>query len=76
MARADCPLHMQIVGSKMDRWSSNMESVRKDVECTFGILKKSLLFLKNPIELHALEKIEAASLTCVALHNWLHDYDG
>ena len=53
-----------------------MESARKDVECTFGILKKRFLFLKNPIEIHAPEKIEDAFLTCGALHNWLHEYDG
>ena len=53
-----------------------MESARKDVECTFGILKKRFLFLKNPIELHAPEKTEAAFLTCAGIHNWLHDYDG
>ena len=53
-----------------------MESARKDVECTFGILKKPFLFLKNPIDLHSPERIEDAFHTCGALHNWLHEYDG
>ena len=70
------PYKMQIAGSRMERWSSNLESARKDVECTFGILKKRFLFLKNPIEIQAPEKIEDAFMTCAALHNWLHDYDG
>ena len=60
----------------MDQWSSNIESVRKDVKCTFNILKKRFLFLKNPIELHAPDKIQASFFTCAALHNWLHNYDG
>ena len=70
------PYKMQIAGSRMERWSSNLESAQKDVECTFGILKKQFLFLKNPIEIQAPEKIEDAFMTCAALHNWLHDYDG
>ena len=70
------PYKMQIAGSKMERWSANLESARKDVECTFGILKKRFLFLKNPIEIHSPERIEDAFHTCAALHNWLHEYDG
>ena len=70
------PFKSQIPGSKMEMWSSNMESARKDVECAFGILKRRFLFLKNPIELHSPERIEDAFLTCAVLHNWLHDYDG
>ena len=70
------PFKNQIPGSKMEMWSSNMESARKDVECAFGILKRWFLFLKNPIELHSPERIEDAFFTCAVLHNWLHDYDG
>ena len=39
------PYKMQIAWSKMERWSANIESAQKDVECTFGILKKRFLFL-------------------------------
>ena len=67
---------MYISGSKMERWSSSMESARKDVDCTFGILKKRFLFFLNPIEIHLSEKIEDAFRTCVAIHDWLHYYDG
>ena len=67
---------MQIVGSKMEQWSENMESATKDVECTFDILKKRFLFLKNPIKIHLPEKIKDAFKTCAAIHNWLHKYDG
>ena len=65
----------QIYGSKMERWSANVKSARKDVDCTFRILKKRLLFLKNPIKLHSPERIEDAFHTCGALHNWLHEYN-
>ena len=70
------PFKNQIDGSAESKWSKNLESVRKDVECTFGILKKRFLFLKNPIQHHFPEKIENAFVTCCALHNWLHDWDG
>ena len=30
------------------RWSKRLESVRKDVECAFGILKKRFRILKVP----------------------------
>ena len=34
------PYKNQYEGSQSSRWSVNMESIRKDVECIFGILKK------------------------------------
>ena len=70
------PFKNQIDGSVESKWSKKLESVRKDVECTFGILKKRFLFLKNLIQHHFPEKIENAFVTCCALHNWLHDWDG
>ena len=53
-----------------------MESVRKDVECSFGILNKIFLILKNAINHHFPENIEAIFITCCGLHNWLHDHNG
>ena len=53
-----------------------MDSAWKDVECTFGILKKLFLFIKKTIETHAPEKIKDCFVTCVALHNWLREHDG
>ena len=53
-----------------------MESVRKNVECTLGILKKKFIFSKNPIAHHFPEMIVAAFTTCYGLHNWLHSQDG
>jgi hypothetical protein len=57
-------------------WSKQIESVRKDVECVFGILKKRFMILKHPIRLRRLETIEHVFLACAVLHNLLIDYDG
>ena len=57
-------------------WSHNVESVRKDIECVFGILKKRFLFFKNPIRSHHPEAINDLFVTCCVLHNILLDYDG
>ena len=69
------PFKNQIDGSAESKWSKNLESVRKDVECTFGILKKRFLFLKNAIQHHFPEAIEDAFVRCCCLHNWLHDWE-
>jgi hypothetical protein len=58
------------------RWSEFAESVRKDVECAFGILKKRYQILKNAITWHRKSDIDNAVFTCVILHNMLHEYDG
>ena len=63
-------------GSREDRWSENVESVRKDVECIFGILKKRFLILKHPIRLAKEQQIERLFVTCCVLHNLLLEYDG
>ena len=53
-----------------------MESVRKDVECTFGILKKRWRILKNHILLQSKgckASIDNVVFTCAILHNMLLD---
>jgi len=57
-------------------WSKHIESLRKDVECTFGILKKRFIFLKNCIRLHHMEDIEHVFRCCCILHNILLNWDG
>jgi hypothetical protein len=61
---------------KSTRWSEHAESVRKDVECSFGILKKRFQFLKNAITWHRKSDIDNAVFSCVILHNMLHEFDG
>ena len=58
------------------RWSEWIESMRKDVECTFGILKGRFRVLKSGIRVHGTDTCDAVFLTCCALHNWLLDVDG
>ena len=53
------------------RFSEWLESMRKDVECTFGILKGRWRILKTGIRLHGIEAADKIWLTCCALHNWL-----
>ncbi len=52
-------------------FSTNLESVRKDVECTFGILKKRWTVLNNGLlylDIYVCEKI---FVMCCCLHNYL-----
>ena len=61
---------------KAERWSQWMESMRKDVECTFGILKKRWRILKHPVRIRGVEKTDKIWKTCCSLHNMLLQYDG
>ena len=70
-----CPLKHTIEVDKT-RWSELAESVRKDVECAFGLLKKRFQFLKNAITWHRKSDIDNAVFSCVILHNMLHEFDG
>lgn len=58
------------------RWSHWLESLRKDVECTFGILKGRWRILKTGIRLQGNEVATDIWKTCCALHNWLLEVDG
>jgi hypothetical protein len=58
------------------RWSKWEESMRKDVECAFAILKGRWLILKAGIRYGDVTDADKIFKTCVALHNWLLNYDG
>ena len=57
------------------RFSQRVESVRKDVECTSGILKKRwrILNLKDPMSLQSKARIDTIVFTCAILQNMLLD---
>ena len=57
-------------------WSEWLESIRKDVECTFGILKGRFRILKAGIRVHGVNSTDKILMTCCALHNLLIDIDG
>jgi hypothetical protein len=50
--------------------------MRKDVECTFGILKGRWRILKSGIHLHSAVATDRIWFTCCAFHNWLLEVDG
>ncbi len=52
-----------------------MESVRKDVEGCFGILKQRWRILRNPVDLHKQYEIDNVFFTCCILNNVLLRYD-
>ena len=58
------------------RWSKWLEGMRKDVECTFGILKGRFRVLKNGIRVRGPLATDNIWLTCCALHNFLLEEDG
>jgi hypothetical protein len=58
------------------RFSEWMESMRKDVECTFGILKGRFTILKHGIRLNSISQCDQVWKTCCALHNKLLFIDG
>ena len=49
--------------------------MRKDVECTFGILKGRWRIRKTGIQLQSLNAVYDVCLTCCALHNMLLNFD-
>jgi hypothetical protein len=50
--------------------------MRKDVECTFGILKGRWRILKSGVHVYGVDKVDEIWLTCCALHTWLLDING
>ncbi len=52
-----------------------MESVLKDAECTFGILKKRWRILKIHMLIHKKAGIDSMVFTCAIIHNMLLSYD-
>lgn len=63
--------------NKSEVWFSQwLESLRRDVECTFGILKSRWRILKTGIRLHSTEAADNVWLTCCALHNMLLKVEG
>src|SRR6056300_425717 len=71
-----CPYKHQHEGTDEMIWSHMIESVRKDIECVFGILKKRFMILKYALRVHELETVGKIFRTCCILHNMLHEYDG
>ena len=50
-------------------WSKLCESIRKDAECVFGIMKKRFRILSCPFLDHEVSKLDATMKVCAILHN-------
>ena len=64
-----------IPGSPIMQWSAKLESVRKDTEGMFGVLKKRFKFLKNFNVLQTQSGIDNAFSTCCIIHNIQLEHD-
>ena len=69
------PMHNRYGFSEV-AFSEWLESVRKDVECVFGILKIRFRFLRGFVLFQEPETLEKAFRTAAMLHNMLLDWDG
>lgn len=58
------------------RWSEWVESVRKDIECFFGIVKARFRLLRDGIQYHNADEITNIFHVCCILHNMLLEFDG
>ena len=70
------PPYTNPVYMKEKRFSHWLESMHKDVECTFSIVKGRFRVFKAPIRLHGINVVDKIWLTCCALQNWLLLIDG
>ena len=50
-------------------WSEMLESLRKDIECLFGMMKQEFAILKYGSRFSSLELMDDIFLTCCAIHN-------
>jgi hypothetical protein len=70
------PIKSGVAGSPTGNFSAMLESVRKDIEGCFGILKKRFAFLKVFNRMHSQMSIDHAFVTCCIIHNILLRDDG
>ena len=57
-------------------FSKSCESIRKDIERVFGMMKRRWRILRVPISLQSEHAISLLFRTCGILHNMLMDFDG
>jgi hypothetical protein len=67
------PYKHQSFSTPEGEWSDNLEGVRKDVECCFGILKKRWRILDHGLKFRNLRICEKIFTTCCILHNMMLD---
>ena len=70
-----CPQNQRCDTSSV-YWSELVESVRKDIECVFGILKATFRILRSYRTFKHPSTMEAIFQCCCILHNMLLVHDG
>ncbi len=66
-----CPYLQADNSTAKGYFSTNLESVRKDVECTFGILKKQWKVLNHGFKFCKMKQCVKILIACCILHNFL-----
>ena len=69
MTRTHCPYKHELVSSKKGYFLSKIVSVREDVECVFGILKKRWKILDYGICFRDINVVEKVFVVCCMVHN-------
>ncbi len=70
------PLKTRRPGSTERKWAGMIESVQKDIEDVFGILKMRFNCLKQFSRLHLRRDIDNCFVTCCILHNMFPKNNG
>ncbi len=69
-----CPyMRSQTNSTKESCFSANVESVRKDVECVFGILKERWSTLQQGFHFRDIKTCQLIFVSCCVLHNMMLD---
>ena len=70
------PVKSGAAGSSLMKWGCMLESIRKDIECVFGSMKKRFGYLRMFNRMRKQGDIDNAFTTCCMLHNILLEEDG
>ena len=70
------PIKTGLPESLERKWAAMLESVRKDIEGVFGLLKERFHFLKQFNRMHCQKDIDIAFVTCCIIHNMLLEENG
>ena len=68
-----CPYVGEPISTVEGYFSSNLESVRKDVECVFGILKERWCCLQQGFKYCDIKICQEIFVVCCVLHNMMLD---